>query len=194
MARSTSRNRRLRRRRARSNRTAHRRQTFTLSVLLGIVGITAVTVGVLAWASPRQEPTRLTRGTGIDLRATPLFDPGVTLFASPSLDGNGPTPEELGCVLSHDGQDEPQRVRANVDELGSRVREGVSLQPALDLGRPGANTRLVCSGPHLDHGAVWVLPTLPSVSMTPLSVVVAGVAALGLGVLVNPQARGISPR
>lgn len=188
------RRRRIVRRRSRTNRTAHRRRSLALSVALLTLGLGLTGIGGIAWVSPRQEPVQLHRNVGVELSATPLFDPGVTVFASPTTAGLAPTPDELGCALSINGVSRPAGVPARVDEIGTRVRDGVSLLPALTLGRMDAGERLVCTGRHLDHAAVWVLPTLPSTSSAPMSVVIAGIGTLGLALLVNPRARGLTAR
>lgn len=169
--------------------------TAVLSVLLGIAGVALGLIGGIAWVTPRQEPVQVTRNASVELQPTPWFDPGSTVFSSATSTGASPSPDDLQCTVLVAGQPRQAPLHlANAEELGSRVRDGVSLQPVLTLGRTGADARLVCQGRHVEHAAVWVMPTLPSRSPAAMSVVVAAVGCLGLALLVNPRARGFTAR
>ncbi|MFT3875675.1 MAG: hypothetical protein QM708_04540 [Propioniciclava sp.] len=161
-----------------------------VSLVLAVLGLSLVTVGVIAWSSPRQDPALLSREVWVPVRPTPWFDPGTTIFAVTRPTAM-PTAEQLNCSLrTPDGVVTPLARLADADRLGSRVKSGVSLSPVLDVGRTGAGTELACAGLALDDGEVWLLPTLPFMSTTPLSVVIAGVGCFGLALLINPRARG----
>lgn len=185
-----SRPRKLRKRRQRRDLRACVRAQTLLSVALAVAGLGFTIIGIVAWASPRQEPQLLRRGVAIPIQATPLFDPGATVFAAPGSAGSVPTPEQLNCEVRAGQTVLPLRTRADTDHLGSRVEAGTSLIAALNVGTTGAGAELVCQGRYLETAQVWLMPTLPSMSATPLSVVIGGVGSLGLALLLNPSARG----
>ncbi len=62
--------------------------------------------------------------------------------------------------------------------------------PVVVVGASGPGAEVTCSGAYLANREVWLLPTLPSISAVPLSVVIGGVGCLGIGLLINPRARG----
>jgi len=149
-----------------------------------------VAIGTIAWASPRQSPVLLQRGVEHSVQATPWFDPGATIFTIPLPDGSIPQPERLDCTVREGTQEWPLQQRADADQLGSRVQAGSSVVPVVVVGPTGPGAEITCAGAYLANREVWLLPTLPSTSSTPLSVVIGGVGCLGAGLLVNPRARG----
>ena len=177
-------------RRPRRDHRAVRRAQNTASAILAVSGATLVTIGTIAWATPRQSPELLQRAVTHSLQATPWFDPGATIFTTPLPDGSIPAPERLDCVVRNGGRDKQLRQPADADQLGSRVQAGSSLVPVVVVGASGPGAELTCSGAYLANREVWLLPTLPSISAVPLSVVIGGVGCLGIGLLINPRARG----
>ena len=158
--------------------------------MLALFGVALCGVGIFAWTSPRQTPQLLQRGVPVVVQATPWFDPGSTIFTTALLGKDAPVPELLTCSLTADGTTRELTLKADPEQLGSRVRGDVSLVPAVTVGVTPPEAQLTCTGRFLDEGQAWLMPTLPSVSAAPLSVVIAGVGCIGLGLLANPRAQG----
>lgn len=188
----TPRNRR-RWRPARTSRSARRTLAWLVSMGCGAAAVVLLAVGLIGWLAPRQEPVQIQRGVGIQLAATPVFDAGATVFAAPGSSGVIPTPAALECSMGN-GEHMVPALSEPPQRLGSRVREGLSIQPVLDLGRPGSGDRLICGGAYLDYGAAWVLPTRPARSSGGMAMVIGAIGCLGLSLLTNPDIRGFTPR
>lgn len=185
----TSRLSKLRKHRQRRNLRARLRAQMLISAALAVAGLGLAIVGVVAWASPRQEPQLLQRGVAVPIQQTPLFDPGTTVFAAPGPTGLVATPEQLRCEI-RSRTTVPLHEKADADHLGSRVGAGTSLVATLTVGATASGAELVCQGKYLESAQVWLMPTLPSMSATPLSVVIGGVGSLGLALLLHPGVRG----
>ncbi|MGL4176580.1 MAG: hypothetical protein ACRCSN_10920 [Dermatophilaceae bacterium] len=85
----------------------------------------------------------------------------------------------------------PLRTPVDADRLGTRVVAELSLLPVVAVGQTSDTDRIQCRGPAMSDAVVWLLPTNPAPSRTPLSLVVGGVALLGSAALVDPRARGL---
>lgn len=166
-----------------------RRLAVAGSVALASVGTALVVVGIIAWSSPRQPAVLLTRGVSIPIQASPWFDPGTTVFAAQLPDGKAVPPDQIGCVL-RTAAGSRRLTEAPDAELGSRVRKEASLVAAVVVGPTASGDRISCNGPYPEAAEVWLMPTLPSMSLTPMSVVVTGVGCLGVAMLINPRAAG----
>ncbi|WP_036829394.1 hypothetical protein LG324_08605 [Phycicoccus jejuensis] len=179
---------------ARRRRTDSRR-SHTVALFLGTVcallGLGAVVVGVIAWSMDRPEPRQLLAGETALAGRTPWFDAGTTLFVAPLRDGSVPGPADLGCSLFTTEGTRTLRVASDTDVLGTRVVAQTSLEPSVQVGPTTGTDRIMCSGPRMQDAVVWALPTNAGPSRYPLSVVVAGVALLGLAALLDPRARGL---
>ena len=165
---------------------------LSVGLLVAFAGL--VVTGLVAWVSPRQQPTRIEVNTWVQLTPTPLFDQGTTVFASPTSDGMPPTASSLACRIESGSGEAAEVVQQELASVGSRVRDDVSLLPALHLGRIKDGSRLMCQGAFLAQGEAWVLPTQPARSPGGMALIVAGVDCLGLAVLTNPRVRGYAPR
>lgn len=186
---------RTRSRRARGRRLTDSRRSHTISLVLGalsaLVGLVAITVGVVAWSMDRPEPQQVLGGQTTLAGRTPWFDAGTTLFAAAARDGSVPNPAQLGCTLYSTEGNRRLTVPADPDRLGTRVVAQTSLEPSVDVGPTAATDRILCTGPAMQDAVVWALPTTAGPSRYPLSIVVAGVALIGLAALVDPRARGL---
>lgn len=173
-----------------NSRRSHLLATF-VAVAAALAGIAAIGIGLYAWSMDRPPPRQVIAGESLTVGRTPLFDKGSTLFAAPPRTGELPTPETLGCTLHAATTSTPLRSKASVDELGTRVVAQLSLVPVVTVGATAADDRISCDGAAMREAIVWVLPTTAGPSRTPLSIVVAGIALLGLAALTDPRARGI---
>ncbi len=182
--------RRAPKRRAAADLRARRRLAVAGSVALAGVGAVLVVVGIIAWSTPRQPPVLLLRGESVSIQASPWFDPGTTVFAAQLPDGKAVPPDQIGCVLRTAAGSRRLTEAPDAAELGSRVRKDASLVAAVVVGPTASGDRITCNGPYLETAEVWLMPTLPSMSLTPMSLVVAGVGCLGGAMLINPRARG----
>ena len=173
----------------RSNGALRRTVFSVLSAVLGVAAIACLAVGLWAWLSPRPDPVVLERGKAVTIGASPLFDDGTTVFAH-SVADEPVLPDEVDCLLVVEGRETVLDTPADADSIGSRVVDGLSVNPIVEVGRTGADHRLLCRGMIVDTGAVRVLPTRAAASSTPLSVVIGGLGLAGLAILVHPAVRG----
>ena len=164
---------------------------MVLGALSALAGLAAITVGVIAWTMDRPAPQQLLAGGTALAGRSPWFDAGTTIFAAPTREGEVPGPADLGCTLYTREGEQALRTPADRDVLGTRVVAQLSLEPAVTVGRTSDTDRLLCDGPLMQDAVVWALPTTAGPSRYPLSVVVGGVALLGLAALVDPRARGL---
>ncbi|NHA69466.1 hypothetical protein [Phycicoccus flavus] len=162
-----------------------------LGALCAVLGLGAVVVGVIAWSMDRPAPQQLLDGETALVGRSPWFDAGSTLFAAPLRDGSVPGPTQLGCTLYTQEGDRALRTPADPDRLGTRVVAQTSLEASVRVGSTGDTDRIMCDGPAMQDAIVWVLSTNAGPSRYPLSIVVGGVALLGLAALVDPRARGL---
>lgn len=180
--------------RARRRRTDSRRShsiSLVAGALSAVLGVAAVTVGLVAWTMDRPVPQQLLDGQTTPAGRTPWFDAGTTLFAAPARDGSVPTPTDLGCTLYTREGARPLRTAPDPERTGTRVVARLSLEPSVHVGPTDDTDRIMCDGPLMRDSIVWALPTNAGPSRYPLSIVVAGVALLGLAALVDPRARGL---
>ncbi|MBK8730814.1 MAG: hypothetical protein IPM00_16370 [Tetrasphaera sp.] len=181
---------RVRQRRTNSLR-AHR-VSLVVASMAALAGVAAIVVGVIAWTMDRPQPQQLVDSTSTTIGASPWFDAGTTIFVARPEGQPVRTPAALGCTVYTPGEpDRPLRTAADPDVLGTRVVAEVSLLPVVTIGPTGPTERVMCNGGGMREAIVWLLPTTPGPSKTPLSIVVAGIALLGLAVLIDPRARGI---
>ena len=162
-----------------------------LAAVCAVLGLGAIGVGTVAWSMDRPTPQQLLPGETTLVGATPWFDAGSTVFAAALRDGTVPAPEALGCTRFTREGSAPLRSPADPRQLGTRVVDQVSLEPVAVVGPTASTDRVMCDGPVMQDAVVWVLPTNAGPSRYPLSIVVAGVALLGLAALFDPRARGL---
>lgn len=169
---------------------AHRR-SIVIAGLLVVTAIGLVGVGLYAWSETDPAPVRVEADAPTPLGATPLFDPGSTLFVPEGQAGREPT--DLGCVVrTADGSRVLDR-RSDIDAVGTRVLDEESLAPMVEIGAVKEGHILTCAGPAAGYTGMYVLPTHAGVPRIPLALVVAGIAALGAAALVHPRSRGLHP-
>lgn len=160
------------------------------SVLLVLAGLTSVGVGSYAWTQERTQVVRLSPDISAAMTASPLFDPGSTIFAL-GEDRDPVEPELFGCSLLRDGRESELLVRPDVDSVGTRVLRGEPYVPVVVLGTTLSGDSVRCN-PTLAAGeALVVMPTDVGVRSVPLAFVVGGIAALGIAGLIHPRGRGI---
>ena len=167
-----------------------------VSVVCAIAGVAAICVGVYAWTMDRPETMRVESNVVAPLGATPWFDRGSTLFAAPVGEERGeqPPPASWGCVLATDGVQTELVRRPDRDTVGTRVVDGFSVLPVVTIGPTGEGAELLCTGLAAQSTAgMWVLATNPGVSRAPLSLVLGGIALLGIGAAAHPRGRGVRP-
>lgn len=160
------------------------------SALLAALAVVSIGVGAVAWSQPRSEVVRLSAGTAATLTASPLFDPGSTVFAQ-GEDEDPAEPAAWSCVLERDGAPVELDVRPDFDTVGSRVLGGEPYVPVVTVGRTVAGDRISCDPVTADTIALAVMPTDVGVRAVPLAFVVGGIAALGIAGLLHPRGRGV---
>ena len=181
--------RRISRRRTSLDR-AHRMGTWA-SIALMLTALTAIGVGTYAWQLDRNPPSRVAEDTPVGLGATPLFDPGVTLFVQEG--GLDAIPSSRwDCTLSTADGSRTVRTPGDVERTGTRVQDGQALVPALAVGKTSAQDQLTCTNLPADT-VVWSLPTEAGYPRVPMALVVGGVALAGGGALLHPRSRGLVP-
>ncbi|KGN38359.1 hypothetical protein N803_11285 [Knoellia subterranea KCTC 19937] len=159
-------------------------------MLLMLGGLTAIGIGAYAWTQQRTDVVRLTPATPVELRASPLFDPGSTIFAL-GEDRDPAEPKLFGCSLLREGREAELLVRPDVDSVGTRVLRGEPYVPVVVLGTTVVGDSVTCN-PTLAAGEeLAVMPTDVGVRSVPLAFVVGGIAALGIAGLIHPRGRGI---
>lgn len=167
-----------------------------ISAVCAIAGVAAISVGVFAWTMDRPETMRVDSNSVAAVGPTPWFDSGSTLFASPVGEERSPQPPPAawGCVLLTAGVETDLVRRPDRDIVGTRVVDGFSVVPVVTIGPTDEESEVLCTGLAAQSSAgMWVLPTNPGVSRTPLSLVLGGIALLGIAAAAHPRGRGLRP-
>lgn len=187
-------------RRGRTSQTRQHRVSLVTSLALAVLALAGLVLGGLAWVSPRPNPTRLVAGQPAELGASPLFDPGSTVFSVPGTSARTAPAAGWGCVLEQQGRRIELTGEPDADAVGTRVVGGQGVVPVVTVGRTSEGAVLTCTatpgapGPDGPTGtAMWVLPTAPGVPRVPLALVLAGIALAGLAAVIHPRARDIRP-
>lgn len=186
--------RKVRRRAPRTSATRSHRVGVASAIVTAAAGLTCLGIGGFAWAMPQLEPVHLQFGVSSGLGRTPWFSAGSTVFAA--VDPAAvPDPSAWGCRLQR-----PRSTAVDLlslpdpDLVGSRVVSDTSLTAVVTVGPTQEGSAISCSGPGAAAGtSLWVLPTDSGIPRVPLSIVVAGIALLGVAGLVHPRGRGVAP-
>lgn len=187
------------RRPRRPRRVSSRRQHLvglTVSIVCLLAAIAAIGVGVRAWTMDRPEPMAVESNVDVAPGSTPWFDPGSTLFAAPVGDERAPQPDPVSwaCTLTTAGVETELSRRPSRDTVGTRVVDGLSVVPVVTIGPTDETSVLLCTGEAARSTAgMWVLPTSPGTSRTPLALVVGGIALAGIAAVAHPRARNLRP-
>ena len=187
-----------RRRRSRATTNSRHQHVLGLTISLLCLGgaILAITIGVLAWTMDRPDRVRVVSHEAVAPGQTPWFDAGSTLFSIPigTEASSQPAPAAWACTLTTDTVTTELVRRPDRDVVGTRVVEGISLIPVVTIGTTASGVELLCTGEAAQSSAgMWVMPTNPGVPRTPLSLVVGGIALLGVAMAVHPRSRALHP-
>lgn len=158
--------------------------------MLAVGAVAAIGLGSYAWTQQRVPVLELEPGAPSSLAASPIFDPGSTVFAR-GEDSEAAEPADWNCTLEREGRRDELLVRPDFDAVGSRVVRGVPFVPVVTVGTTLAGDVVQCDPAVGLPSELFVMPSDVGVRAVPLAFVVGGIAGLGIAGLLHPSGRGI---